>query len=367
MKRILAIAHKEFRHILRDPRSLFVAIMMPLTMVIIYGYAIDMDLRSLTVGLLDFDRTIASAELVREATSSGYIKIVQYLNNRDEVEIGFRRNLYRAVLVIPNGYAKSLEQGPVAQVQLLIDGADGTTAALVEGYLNAIIARLNQKLNFQLLNVARFPIEPQTRIWFNPQMVSANFIVPGLIAVVMMMVCALLTSIAIARERETGTLEQILTTPVQVGQVIIGKIVPYLGLGAIDAAIILIVGRVIFKVPMNGSWLVLSGYLILYILVALSLGILISTITKTQQLAMMAAFIITLLPTILLSGFIFPIASMPKVLKWISHLLPATYFLRIIRGVMLNGRVWYPVEGGIILMMLMIIIALAIARFRGEQ
>lgn len=366
MRRLFAVAHKELRHIWRDPRSLFVAIMMPLAMVVIYSYAIDMDLRSLRIGLLDLDRTTASDALVREAVSSGYIVIAEHLTNRSEVETGFRRDRFRAALLIPQGYGESLERGPAAQVQFLIDGADGTTAATVDNYLNAVVARLNQRLNAALLGVERFPIEPQTRVWFNLQMLSANFVAPGLVAIVMMMVCALLTSIAIARERETGTMEQILTTPIHAAQVIAGKILPYLGIGAIDAAIIIAVGRFVFDVPMNGSWWALSGYSGLYILVALALGLLVSTIAKTQQLAMMIALVATLLPTLMLSGFIFPIASMPVVLQWISRILPATYFLRIIRGVMLNGKLWYPLEGGIILLMLMAIITLAVVRFRGK-
>jgi ABC-2 type transport system permease protein len=364
MKRILALARKEFKHILRDPRSLTVAILMPLMQVILFGYAIDMELKRLKVAVLDQDHSQASRDLVREMTSSGFIVPAGNLDSRDEVETGFRRNEYRAALVIPNGYESNLVNRPSAPVQILVDGADGSTAATVDNYLQAVIARINRRLAGDALGITAFPVEPQTRILYNPQLVSANFVVPGLVAVVLIMVCALLTSIAIAREKETGTLEQVLTTPVAPVQVIIGKVIPYLGIGALDATLILLAGRFIFSVPMNGSWLVLAGYCLLYLLIALSLGLVISTFARTQQVAMMAALMGTMLPTIMLSGFLFSVSSMPPFLQVVSHIVPATYFLKIIRGVMLKGDAWYPVEGGVLIGMIILSLTVAVRRFK---
>jgi len=364
MRRMIAIARKEVIHILRDPRSLAVVILMPMFMLLIFGYAIDMDLKQLKVGVLDFDSSPSSRAFINEMVASGFIVESERLNLRDQVETGFQEGRFRAVLVIPSGYGESLIERSISPVQILIDGTDGTTAASVFNYLNSVAARLNRASAVQVLGDLRIPIESRTRVFFNPQLVSANFIVPGLVALLMMMICALLTSIAITREKETGTLEQILTTPVGSGQVIIGKVVPYMVIAAIDTALVLGLGRFVFKVPMNGSWWILAGYSLIYLLIALAFGIIISTIAKTQQVAMIGALMATLLPSLLLSGFIFPIASMPVVLQTISHLIPATYYLKIIRGIMLKGVGMFPLDGGILLGMAVVSLTAAVLRFQ---
>jgi ABC-2 type transport system permease protein len=201
-------------------------------------------------------------------------------------------------------------------------------------------------------------------VLYNPELTSSHFIVPGLVAIVLIMICALLTSIAITREKETGTLEQVLTTPVRAAQVIAGKLVPYFVLAALDAALILVTGHVLFQVPLVGSVAALAGYSLLYVLIALALGLLISALVQTQRVAMMLALTMTMLPAMLLSGFVFPVRSMPVPLQVLAHIVPATYFLRIIRGIMLIGRDWYPVEGGAMLAMAVVLLVLATRRFR---
>ena len=363
MKRILAIARKEFLHILRDPRSLAVAILMPLMMVILYGYAIDMEMKRLRVAVIDLDRSVQSRDFVRRMTSGEFITSAGRLHSRDEIEPAFRKGLYHAVVILPDDYAESLVANPVTTIQVLIDGADGTTAATVDNYLNALIARANRELAAEQLGSGAMPIEPRPRIFFNPELVSAHFIVPGLVAVVLIMICALLTSIAITREKENGTLEQILTTPIRAPQVIIGKVLPYLLIAALDAALVILIGRLVFSVPMEGSWLVLTGYSLIYLGVALGIGLLISAITESQQTAMMLALLITMLPSIMLSGFIFPIRSMPLPLQVISHLIPATYYLEIIRGIMLKGDAWFPFQAGVLSVMCVLILTLAARKF----
>ena len=198
---------------------------------------------------------------------------------------------------------------------------------------------------------------------YNAELTSSHFIVPGLVAIVLIMICALLTSIAITREKETGTLEQVLTTPVSAGQVIVGKLLPYMALGAFDAVLILVVGQLLFQVPMRGSVLALAGYSLLYVLISLALGLLISALVKTQRVAMMLALTLTMLPAMILSGFIFPVRSMPLPLQGLAHLIPATYFLTVIRGIMLVGRNWYPLEGGVMLAMAVGLLVVAARRF----
>jgi len=364
VRRIIAIARKEFLHILRDRRSLAVAILMPLLMVLLYGFAIDMDLKNIRVGILDFSNSSDSRTFIREMVSSKFIVESERLSNRNEIEPGFRQNKYRAVIIFPTDFGTSLIRNPITQIQIILDGADGTSAATVANYLSAVTVRLNKEFAKEDFGIERLPIEIRTRILFNPELKSAHFIVPGLAALIMMMICALLTSIALTREKETGTMEQILTTPVASPQVILGKLFPYMIIASVDATLIFLVGKIVFDVPMNGSWFALAGYSMVFILIALSLGLLISSVAKTQQVALIAALMVTLLPTLLLSGFIFPIKSMPTVLQYVSQIIPATYYLEIIRGIILKGVNWYPRSGGILAGMSLFLIVLSIKRFK---
>ncbi len=366
MRRVIAIARKEMYHILRDPRSLFVSVLMPVAMVLLFGYAIDMELHDMPVGVLDWDHSVTSRQMIRDMTSSGFIIDAQYLTSLDQVETGFRSGHYMAVLVIPRGLERDLENGSNASVQVIIDGADASTSPTVMNYMTALIMRYNQQINAELTGRGGEIIQVQTRYFFNPELVSANFIVPGIVAIVLIMICALLTSIAVAREKETGTMEQILTTPVAAREVIIGKVLPYMFLGSLDAALVLIVGKFVFNVPMEGNWFVLAGYSLIYVGIALSLGLMISAVSKTQQVAMMLAIVATLLPTVILGGFIFDHSSMPWWLQAISKIVPATYYIIIIRGVMLAGESWFPLEGGIMLAMMVLILTAAVKRFKSR-
>jgi len=362
MRRVAAVARKEMYHILRDPRSLAVAVVMPMAMILLFGYAMDTELSDLPVGILDEDQTPDSRAFIARATSSGFIVDAGRLACRADIEPGFRRGRFRAALVIPRGFGERLAREPVSRVQILIDGADATTAAAVETYLRAVVALFSQDLAAPTAPGV-MPLDVRSRIHFNPELESTNFIVPGLVAIVMIMICALLTSVAITREKETGTMEQVLTTPVAPGQLVVGKVLPYLVIGSVDAALVLAAGHFVFRVPMAGSWAVLAGYSLLYLLVALALGLLISAVARTQRVAMMMALVATLLPTLLLSGFMFPLASMPWPLRIVSRIIPATYYLEVIRGVILKGRAWYPFQGAVMLGMAFLIMALAVRRF----
>ena len=363
MRRIAAISVKEFLHILRDPRSLMVALLMPLIMVWLYGFAIDMELRALPIALLDQDDSPVARSLAADVASSGFIVLAERLSSRDQIEPGFRQGRFLAALVIPAGHGRDLLAGRPATVQAVIDGADGSTAATVSAYLEQAVQRHNQRLGDERGTAPEPVLRLESRTWFNPQRVSAHFIVPGLSAIVLIMICALLTSISIVRERETGTLEQMLTAPVRPVQVILGKIQPYLLIGVLDTAMIFAVGRWVFHVPMEGSWVALWGYTLLYLWVSLGLGLLISTLVRTQQAAMMIALVVTLLPTMLLSGFIFAHASMPLPLQIVGHIIPATWYLRIIRGVMLAGVNAWPREAAVLAGMGALLTGLALKRF----
>jgi ABC-2 type transport system permease protein len=360
MKRVLVIARKELAHILRDRRSLAVALLMPLAMVLLYGAAIDMELRRLHVGLLDEDRSEASRDLVRALTSSGFAVVSERLADRASVEPGLRRGRFLAALVIPAGFARQLEQGASAPLQIVVDGSDAATAATASNYLDAVVALQNARRGGA--GAAALAVRP--RVWFNPQLRSPDFVVPGLVALILMMVCALLTSIAITRERESGTLEQILTTPVTPIQVVLGKVLPYVALGALDAATILLTGRLAFGVPMAGSWWVLAAYCLLFIVIALGVGLLISALASTLRVAMVAAILATMLPSMILSGFVFPLSSMPLPLRLLCQLMPATHFLVIIRSILLKGQAWFPLQTLVLAAMGLVLITAAVRSFR---
>ncbi|MBN1826121.1 MAG: ABC transporter permease [Candidatus Eisenbacteria bacterium] len=363
MRKIAAIARKEVLHILRDRRSLAVAILMPLAMVLLYGSAIDMELRELPVGVLDQDRSDSSREFLLALASSKFNVIAEILPGRGAVEPGFRRGRFLAALVIPRGFAERLERGEVSPLQVLVDGSDAATAAIAENYLLAVSALENARLRGE---GTAAPFTVRTRIFFNPELTSADFVVPGLTALILMMICALLTSIALTREKENGTLEQILTTPVSPAQVVLGKVLPYVGLGAIDATLVLATGRIAFGVPMAGSWWVLAAYSLLFIVIALSMGLLISARSSTLRVAMMAALMATMLPTMILSGFLFPVAGMPEPLQWLCRLMPATHYLVVIRGILLKGRAWFPVETAVLLGMGAVLLTAAVRGFRRD-
>jgi len=340
--RILAIIRKEVLHILRDTKSVFIIFMMPVIMVVLYGYAITFDIKDIKLGIVDRDHTPASRALIEKLTASEHFKIRARADNAHQVENLMMQRRIIAALVIPNGYSKSLQTRPMTKVQVLIDGSNANTATIVSNYINFIITGYSLQLNSTTL---RAPITTEPRIRYNPDLKSANFIVPGLVAVLLMMICAMLTAITISREKETGTLEQMLVSPVRGFEIIIGKVVPYILLSFLVAGIVVVCAQIIFNVPFRGSIVVLMLFSIVYIYASLAIGIFISSRVKTQQTALMFSLLGTLLPSILLSGFVFPIASMPQVLRILSYIIPARYYLTIIRGIILKGigiNILYP-------------------------
>ena len=341
--RIYAILRKEFIHILRDPRSLVIVFLLPILMVLLYGHAITFDIRDIRLGLLDQDRTPAARELVEGLVSSDYFRLTGVLESREEIGEAFLHRRMVAVLIIPQGFAAALGSQPQSEVQVIIDGSNANTATVAMNYLKAYFVTRSLQLNAQVM---RTPIELQPRVWYNPDLKSVNFIVPGLVAVILMLICALLTSVTVARERETGTMEQILVSPVRSLEIIAGKTLPYILLGLLDGIVVVVFAWLWFGVPFRGEPLWLLGYALIFIYTCLSFGIFVSARVPNQQMALMMTMVSTLLPAILLSGFIFPLASLPKLLQALSYIVPAKYFLVIIRSIMLKGiagpLLWQP-------------------------
>ena len=361
--RMMPLIRKEFIHIRRDPRSLLILMLMPLLMIFIFGYAINMDLKHIRLGVCDLSRTPASRELVETLDASTYFDIVARYDDPRQTEILFAQRRIRAAVIIPADFERRLARGPAAPIGVIGDGTDANSATLVQNYLEGLF--MSQSLA-QSVEGGVLPVDVKARMLYNPDMESAHFVVPGIVALLLIMIGALLTSVTIAREKETGTMEQILVSPIRPYEVVLGKAVPYLILGVAIAVFILIFGHLWFAVPMLGAWTWLLFFCVLYVFTALAIGMLISTVVATQQVAMMLSLVGTLLPSVMLSGFVFPIASMPPPLQVLSKIIPATHFLVIIRGIMLKGnsltQIWLPAlaMSGIGVFF----IALAVKRFR---
>ncbi|RMD89079.1 MAG: ABC transporter permease [Calditrichaeota bacterium] len=330
--RVLPIIKKEFYHIRRDFRTLIIVIVMPVVMLFLYGFALNLEIQNIEMLVLDHDKSPESRELVRKFEGSKFFTVHYFSNSESHISDIFANRRARMVLIIPFDFSRRLYRGLSTSVQVIIDASDSNAALLIRNYSNAVFQRYNLEQGVQPL----FDVE--TSIWYNPTMKSSHFFVPGLAALILVMISALLTSIAIVREKETGTMEQILVSPIRPSEIIFGKVVPYIILAFIDLLIILTIAHLVYKVPFIGNLVLLLFASLVFIFVALSLGLLISTIARTQQVAMMMALMATLLPTVILSGFIFPIDSFPRILKMITYVVPARYFLIIIRGIMLKGN-----------------------------
>ncbi len=308
--------------------------LLPVLQVLMYGYAITFDIREIRIGILDRDRSPASREMLRNLTSSHYFTVVEEWSGRSEIDEALLASRVQAALVIPSDFEKSLRTENEIPVQFIVDGANSKTAVVIMNYARIFFMSYSLGLDVRPFGS---PVEVHPRVWYNPDLKSVHFIVPGLVAVFMMMICVLLTSTTIARERETGTMEQILVSPVGRAEMISGKFLPYVALAVLDAILVVVFSLVVFRVPFRGNPLLMLLLTVVYVYSALSIGLLISSRVKSQQVAMVAAQVLTTLPSVLLSGFIFPVASLPLFLKVVSVLVPARYFLTIIRGIMLKG------------------------------
>ncbi|OQX62228.1 MAG: hypothetical protein B5M56_07020 [Desulfococcus sp. 4484_241] len=359
--RFFPLMRKEFIHIARDRRSLLILFLMPVLMMFVFGYAINMDVKHIRMGICDLSRTPTSRALIEAVSASPYFDVtVRYEDPRLTGEL-FRRREIRAAVIIPREFARDLGASGVARIGVITDGTDANTATLAQNYLEGLF--LERSLS---AGGVEFPVRIKSRILYNPDMESSHFVVPGIVALLLIMIGALLTSVTIVREKETGTLEQILVSPIRGYEVVLGKALPYLVLAFGIAVFIIIFGCLWFHVPMLGSWSWLTLFCIIYLFTSLAIGLMISTLVSTQQVAMMLALVATLLPSVMLSGFIFPVASMPAPLRVVSRIVPATYFLEIIRGIMLKGNgpaeLWRPVLAMIAVGLLFTV--MAIRRFR---
>jgi ABC-2 type transport system permease protein len=328
MRRIIALARKEFIQIIRDPRSLWMTFVMPVIMLILYGYAVVTDVKNIKIAILDRSKTPISRQLIDKFKSTGYFEIKRFVNSENEIKSLIDAGIVPVAVSIPVDFEKKIYKGQNPDIQIIVDGTDSNTATITSVYINGLSASMAglEKIN----NV-------ETKIWFNPELRSTNFIVPGLICIIMMMISVILMSTSIVAERERGTFEGLISTPIKSYELILGKLFPYAVISLIEVIIITLIGAAWFHVPIKGSFMLFIFMSLIFLLCALGLGLLISTVAHTQQEAMIISFLTSLLPTFLLSGFVFPISSMPKIIQYISFLVPAKYFLVILRGIFLKG------------------------------
>ena len=366
MVRIKAVIVKEFFHILRDPRSLAIVFIMPLFMIFIYGYSISYDLNRIDAAVVDYSNSIAARQLLWNFANNHYFVLHPQGTENSQVdpltraEKLLRQGTVKEIIVIPADFSRRLAAHRPTTVGIVIDGSDSNVANIIHQYSEQFI------LKFQLEQQHADPqLRISTKTYFNPEGKSSFFFIPGLIAVLLLMISALLTSISVARELESGSIDLLFISPLKSAEIILGKTIPYMLISFATGAVILLFARFWFGIPFHGSLWVLALFSLLYLLSGLSFGILISTIAPDQRLAMLATLLITMLPSIMLSGFIFPLDSLPPVLRAFSYLVPATYFLRIIRGVILKGAALrhFLFEGGMMLLFSAVMIGAASAKF----
>ena len=336
MTKALAVYRKELRQIYRDRRTLTILIFVPAFFLLLYGYALNFDIRHIRLVVEDRDGSPESRSIVSAFINSGYFDHAATVYAHRDAERMLDLNQARAVLVIDEGFARDVKTGRIGSVQVIISGDNANTATTVIGYASNILRTVGAELAAEGV-VVRPPISVEPRIWYNPELRSTLFLVPGLIAYIAMITAVTSTALSIVREKEAGTMEQVRMAPIDTFSFIIGKTIPYFLISMTSAALIILASMALFGLPMRGNWIALLIALSLFIVGALGTGLLISTIADSQQVAFQMALLISLLPTIMLSGFIFPISSMPQFLQIVTHVVPARYFLIALRGIVLKG------------------------------
>ena len=340
--RIKALIRKEIYHLVRDYRSLYLAFAIPLLLIILFGYALSLDVDNVETIVVDYDKSELSRDFISKLDASAYFHVSERLSRTKDAIDYLDHDRTKVAIIIPPDFMKSIGADRDTPLQILIEGSDPNFAGIIRGYLTSFTEQYNQKLLLSFLNRQGMekinpPVDGRIRIWFNEDLESRNFIVPGIIAIIIMIVGALLTSLIIAREYENGTMETIKSLPVKAGELLLGKAFPYFIIGLTDVLIAILLGQLLFGVVMKGSFWLMMAATSLYLGVALALGLLISTATKSQLMANQMAVMITYLPSVLLSNFVFPIVNMPNVLQLITYIVPARYYIDILGGIYLRN------------------------------
>lgn len=369
--RVWAVSRKEFLHILRDPRSLGMAIAIPMLLLLLFGYALSLDVDNVPTVIWDQNNSQGSREFISRLQGSHYFSVQGYVTSYPEIEEALDSGAALVAVVIPERFAGRIESGRSAPVQAIVDGSDPNTATIAMGYLDAVAFDYSREVALSEIRrttgqVVHPPVDLRVRAWFNADLESKNYIIPGLIAVIMMVIAALLTSLTVAREWEQGTMEQLIATPVKGPELILGKLIPYFAIGMLDVALAVLMGEYLFDVPLRGNVALLFAMAAIFLAGALSLGMVISIVTKGQLLASQLAMVLTFLPSFLLSGFMYAIANMPLGVQFITHLVPARYFVTMLKGIYLKdvGLEVLALEAGLLVLFGIALMLFANARFK---
>lgn len=343
MKTIIYFIQKEFLQFKRDPKMFAMILIAPIIQLIFLGYAANFDVNVVHTAVYDMDKSEASRKYIESFESTGYYSFDYYFDNYDQLTEHIDNAEVIMGLVIPRGFEEKINRSETVQVQAIFDGSDGNTASIAAGYLQGItqkyskdiVTEIRNKLGMQVIPVGS--VQSETRVWYNPELKTRNFMVPGIVALLLMIITLILTSLAIVKEKEIGTLEQLIVTPIKPVQMIIGKLVPFALLGFAAVILVITAMYIIFGIAVKGSVVFLLFSSFVFILSTLGLGLFVSTISKTQQQAMMLAIFLVMMPMVFLSGFAFPIENMPQIIQWITYIIPLRYFMTIIRGIILKG------------------------------
>lgn len=364
MGRFLAFVKKEFKHILRDYRTLLILLGMPIAQILIFGFAITNEIRDAKIAILDFAKDDHTRKITNKLLSSGYFILYNDLVSVNEIEFSFREGIIKEVILFEPDFGTKLVKENKANVQIIADASDPNLANMLVGYTSSIISSYQAEISQGKPLPARIDFE--VKMLYNPNLKSVYVFVPGLISVILLLVSALMTSISITKEKELGTMEVLLVSPLNPLQIIVGKVIPYLLIAFINYSVIIVLAKFIFFVPISGSLLLLSAESLLFLITSLTLGIFISTISNNQQTALMISLVALMMPAILLSGYIFPIENMPYPLQIISNIIPARWFIVIVRGIMLKGvtfgYIW--VETLVLAGMTLLLIVLSVKKFK---
>ncbi len=339
--RIWAISKKELRQIMRDTRTLIILFIFPVFMLILFGYALNFDVTNIKLGVFDLDKSELSRQYTKSLESSGYFVITENIDDHDQINKSLDEKRVQCVVVLPDDLSEKFFSKQEAKIQYLIDGVDGNTATVIMNYVNAATRDLSGKYQNEVIERSGFemyrPLDLQPIFWYNPDLKTTKFLMPGLISLILITLAVVLTAIAIVREKELGTMEQINVSPVSSIELILGKIFPYTFLSLLISTLIIVAGYLIFDVSVKGSifWLYVS--MLIYLFCCLSIGIFLSTLVESQQVAFQMGIVISMLPSMILSGFIFPIESMPEILQILTNITPAKFFIIILRNILVKG------------------------------
>lgn len=371
LKRTIAIIKKEVRQLKRDTRLLAVIFSFPVILLIMFGYAVNFDVKNIRVAVYDQDRSQLSRDFINSLKNSEYFNIVEYLYSGDKIDILLDQKTVMCVVVIPEDFSKKINTKQNTSIQYLIDGVDANTASIVQNYMFAATAQFNQKINSEILarnGMKEFtPLSLETQFWFNPDLKTTRFLIPGLIAMILIVTAVITVALSFVREKEKGTMEQLNVSSLSTIELIIGKTFPFVIIALVNAGMILLAGYLIFGVVVKGSYLLLLLTTMIFLTASTSLGIFISVLSDSQQVAFTAATFVSLLPSLILSGFVFPIDSMPWIIQIITNITPAKFFIEILRAIILRGVGISAFWDQIIYLLIFITVLIVLASLIGKR